>query len=396
MKISVVICEYNPFHNGHEYMLSQMRKNGSTHIAAVMSGNFTQRGDAAVFDKFTRAKAALHGGADLVIELPVEFACSYAERFAFGGVFAANALGCADELAFGSECGNISLLRTAAAAVNDENVLEELSMQLKKGITFAAARENAVQKIFGADISSLLRCPNDILGIEYLKALSLCGSNISPAVIRRTGAGHDSSISENGITSAKNIRQMIYSGDKSFVKYIPDYARKIYQTASDQPPQNGRMKKLENALLYRLRTMSKQEMAVLPEIAEGLENRLYNAARIYTDRESIINAVKSKRYTYARINRILTYTLLGFTAAELPEKPAYIRILGFNERGREILRAAKKNATLPIITRSSSLSEKDSGRKMFDVESLCDDIYAMSGENILPCGKNMTEKMITM
>ncbi len=398
MKTTAVICEYNPFHNGHEYMLKKLREEGSDHIAAIMSGSFTQRGEAAVFDKYSRTKAALAGGADIVIELPVSFACANAERFAFGGAYIAQALGVVDELAFGSETGDTQLLKTAADAVDDERVRAELSVQLAKGMTFAAARQKAVEEIFGAECSEILSQPNDILGIEYIRALKKLGSGISVRALRRTGASHDSEEASENIASAKAVRSLIYREDMGYERFIPEYAAQIFSQSENQPPPGGRMAKLEQALLYRLRTMTAEEISLLPEISEGLENRIYSSVKQGCTAEEIISSIKSKRYTRARIARILTYALLGFRKRELPEHPGYIRILGMNQRGRELLRMAGKSGSsgtkLPVVIRYSEAEKHSAAKRMFLQESECDDIYALSGKSPDICGRNFTTPLI--
>ena len=394
MKISCVICEYNPFHNGHKYMLGELRRRGTTHIAAIMSGNFTQRGEAAIFDKRIRARAALEGGADLVIELPVSFACAGAERFAYGGVYIAQALGCADELAFGSETGDIGIIEKAAAAVCSDEVNKLIPVFLSSGMTYAAAREKAVGQIFGSDISSVLHSPNDILGTEYIKALRHINSSMSPAAVKRIGAAHNSFEINGNIASASHIRSLIYGGDSDAAKFIPDFAADIYSGAEDRPPPGGRMKKLEDIIMYRLRTMTAQDIAALPEISEGLENRLYDAVHSSCTIEEIISATKSKRYTRSRIARIITYALLCFKKDRLFECPVYIRVLGMNSRGREILKCAGKKASLPIVMRYSDAAGDKTLKEMFDMESLCDDIYGLSGIYAAACGKNMTGRLV--
>ena len=362
MKTTAVICEYNPFHNGHEYMLKKLREEGSDHIAAIMSGSFTQRGEAAVFDKYSRTKAALAGGADIVIELPVSFACANAERFAFGGAYIAQALGVVDELAFGSETGDTKLLKTAADAVDDERVRAELSV------------------------------------IEYIRALKKLGSGISVRALRRTGASHDSEEASENIASAKAVRSLIYREDMGYERFIPEYAAQIFSQSENQPPPGGRMAKLEQALLYRLRTMTAEEISLLPEISEGLENRIYSSVKQGCTAEEIISSIKSKRYTRARIARILTYALLGFRKRELPEHPGYIRILGMNQRGRELLRMAGKSGSsgtkLPVVIRYSEAEKHSAAKRMFLQESECDDIYALSGKSPDICGRNFTTPLI--
>ena len=391
MKVTSVICEYNPFHNGHQYMLHQLRKQGTTHIAAVMSGNFTQRGEAAVFDKFARTRAALMGGADLVIELPVSFACANAERFAYGGVFAAQALGCVDELAFGSESGDTALLQQTAAAVEDASVLLRLREILKSGVSYAAAREQAVREVYGDALAQKLGSPNDILGIEYCRALCRLHSAIRPVAVRREGAAHDSAEAVSRFASASLIRSMLHEGrGEQAGAFIPPECT----VTTVQIPHGGRMKKLENILMYRLRTMTVQEMAELPEISEGLENRLYAAVRASETVEEVAAMTRSKRYPLARIRRILMYALLHIQKSALPPHPYYLRVLGMNQRGRELLKMAGKTATLPVIMRYADCLQNADTKSMFEQESFCDDIYALSGTKTLLCGANMTTPLV--
>lgn len=395
-KISSVICEYNPFHNGHEYMLRKMREGGATHIIACMSGNFTQRGEAAVFDKYTRAKAALSCGADLVIELPVSFACSWAERFALGGVSLIDSFGCVDEIAFGSECGDIKLLKTAACAISDDRMKTVLKKYLDTGMTFAAARQKSVEEIYGKELSVVLSSPNDILGIEYIKALQQIGSTIKPYTIMRTGTAHDSIETNGTITSAMHIREMNTAGE-NYTDYIPEKAARIYSQAKNLPPKQGRMAKLEAAILYKLRMMSKNELADVPEVGEGLENRIYEAVRKSTSLHELIFNIKSKRYTHARIRRIIMYAFLGIGKTNMQTLPQYIKILGFNDKGREILKFAGNTVKLPLVVRyADSYHLSDSAKAMYEIECRCDDIYALSGETADICGRNCTSPIIIL
>lgn len=394
MKISAIICEYNPFHNGHATMLKKMKDNGSTHIIAVMGGNFTQRAEPAIFDKYTRTKAALVSGVDLVIELPVSFACSGAERFAFGGVSIVNSLGCVNELSFGSECGNIEILKSAADAICSDEVSVFIKKYLSGGLTFAAARQRAVEKLYGVDIADVLSYPNNILAVEYIKALKKFESHITPNTISRIAAFHDSDITSDKIASASYIRKL-FEDKKNYYEFIPENVVKIYSSSENLPYHSGRMAALENMMLYRLRMMNKDEIEELPEIGEGLHNRFYNAVRIGTSISEIANYVKTKRYTMSRIRRCMMYALLGFKKTNLPKSPLYIRVLGFNDRGKDILRNMKETSKLPIIMKYSDVSKlSEQVKEMFDTESRCDDIFALSSEKKQPCGKNYVSNLI--
>lgn len=393
MKISAVICEFNPFHNGHEYLLSSVRAQGATHVAAIMSGNYTQRGEAAIIDKYTRTRTALTGGADIVIELPVSYAAAWAQRFAQGGAELADALGITDELAFGSECADAELLKKAAAAIDDETVSAEMKKYLSSGMTFAAARESAVSDVYGKETADILANPNDTLAVEYIRALKIAGSDIVPRAFRRMGAAHDSGTAYGNTASASLIRKMMISSE-NWQDFVPQYAVENYIECGI--PSDDRNQRLEAAMLYRLRMMSEKELAELPLVGEGLENRLYSAIRTECSVSGIISAVKTKRYTYARLRRILLYALLGLREEDLSPHVQYIRILGMNGRGRELLRLAQGRAKLPLITRAADAFALGDAASDFSLETRCDDIYALSGGSVMPCGRNCTEKLIVL
>ncbi len=393
-KISSVICEYNPFHNGHEYMLKKMRENGADYIVACMSGNFTQRGIPSIYDKYTRTRAALCGGVDLVVELPVTFSCAGAERFAYGGISVLNALGCIDEVVFGSECGNTDDIKRAAYAVEDKRVSAIIQRRLETGVTFAAARQSAVEEVYGKEISDILSGSNNILAVEYIKALNRTDSEITPLTLKRIGTEHDSDNTYKNYASAKYIRGVIEEGGNTDL-YIPEYASEIFSSAKNKPPLGGRMSRLEGAILYSLRMADKKMLSELPEVGEGLENRIYSAVRNGKSLEEIIGGIKSKRYTRSRICRIIMYAFLGITKADMPDVPQYIKILGFNRRGREILKIMKKTALLPVVMRYSDICGLGSDKQdIFRLESRCDDVFSLSGQNTDVCGRNYTEKIV--
>lgn len=397
MNISSVICEYNPFHNGHKLMLENMRKNGATHIIACMSGNFTQRGDFAIFDKWRRTETALLNGADLVIELPVSFACANAERFAFGGVYILNATGCTDTIFFGSECGDVSVLQKVCDAVTDNRISEHIAQFLSQGITFASAREKAVCSLYDKETSDILAQPNNILAVEYLKAIKKLNSKIVPSTVKRIGTNHDSKDTFNDIASASLIRKLIYENDDEYMKYIPENISKLIRKESSLLPDGTRIEHLESAVIYRLRTMTEQDFALLPDISEGLENRFISAVKNSVSYNEIVSSVKCKRYTHARIRRCIISAFLQITQNNCPTFPPYIRILGFNNRGRDILRIMRKTADLPIIMRYADVKNlSEDCKHTFDFESKCDDIYALSGKEIYKCGKNYTGNIVIL
>ncbi len=374
MRTASLICEYDPFHNGHKYMLDSIRKLGYDCIIACMSGNFTQRGEPAAFEKHTRAKAALACGADIVIELPVTYACAGAERFAFGGVTLLDSTGIVDSIFFGSECGDTGLLKRAAGAAEDDSVKNALGSYLSQGMTFALAREKAVCEIFGEDVSSVLREPNNILACEYIKALAAIRSGIVPQTVLRVGASHDGETPEGKFASASYIRSRISAG-QDFEEFVPEKALEIFSSA---PCSGKRLEDFEPAAVYRLRTMAKEDYSKLPDMSEGLENRFYKASRTSRSVKEFLEAAKCKRYTLSRIRRSVMHAVLMLTYDECLIPPQYIRLLGFSERGREVLHGMKKRSSLPIITRHADRAKlSGDGKKLFDIEERCDDIYSL-------------------
>ena len=391
MKIAAVIAEYNPFHLGHEYMLTTVRNMGYDGIIAVMSGNFVQRGDAAISDKRSRAKMAISCGADLVIELPLPYAVASAQKFAQGSVEIIKGCGIVDAIAFGSECGDVELIKTTADIIANE-IGDELKKQLDKGITFAAAREKAVASI-DKKTAAILKSPNDTLAVEYVTALG--NSEIKPIAIKRIGAAHDGDAID-GFASASQIRQMLLSGDiEGAAKYMPTAAAEILKEEIESGNAPVDLKRAENAVISHLRRLSVEDIRNLPDVSEGLENRILDAIRKGTSLDEIISRIKSKRYTMARIRRILLLAYLGVSKKDASVSVPYIRILAANQKGRQILKSMKKSATLPIITRTKEVNTLDKQAvNMFSLEGAAADLYWLMSPTNKPCGKDMTDPII--
>ncbi len=378
MKITGIVCEYNPFHNGHLHHINETRKNGATHIVAVMSGNFVQRGETAIADKFTRASWALKSGADLVIEIPSVYALSSAEFYAKGSVSIMNSLGCVDEISFGSECGNISLLSQAMKAVTDIS-MKDISEKMESGMTYPLALSSILNEKCDAQIANIASSPNNILAIEYLKALLLLDSSIKPFTVSRHGAGHDSMSAESEFASASYIRSCMLQKN-GFEKYAPDYVSEGYEkklldgNISD-------IKNLERIILYKLRTVSLSELRNIPDVGQGLEHRLKQFSHSQT-LEQLLENIKTKRYTMARLKRILLNMVIGITSDDLKILPPYARVLGMNERGREVL-SKSKGGKIPVSTSLSKLSETgDSAERFVYLEGIASDIYGLSQNKI--------------
>ena len=386
MNVCGIVCEYNPFHNGHKYHIRQTReKYGATHIVGVMSGNFTQRGDVAIADKYKRAETALKNGVDLVIELPVAFALSSAEQFAQSAVFLLNSLGCVNMLSFGSECGNIGQLKEAAGAVCFARESEELTNYMKNGMSYPAALQKAIEKFYTDDVIETLAAPNNTLAVEYIKALDELASPIKPVTVKRRSAGHDSEeTADPEIASASQLRRLLQAGE-DISAYAPDCDFSNIASLSN----------IEVSVLSRLRSMSKSEIEKTPNVLMGLENRIYKAARVSTNMNELLFLIKTKRYTLARIRRIVLSAYLGITKNDLKNNPSYVRILGMNGRGREILAAAE--CELPIDTSLAQLAKKsDAAMKQARLEERCDNQYALALNKRMVCGLDYTAKPIIL
>ena len=391
MKIAAVIAEYNPFHLGHEYMLTKVRNMGYDGIIAVMSGNFVQRGDAAISDKRSRAKMAISCGADLVIELPLPHAVASAQKFAAGAAEIIKGCGIVNAIAFGSECGDVELIKNTAEIIKN-GISNELKLQLDKGITFAAAREKAVASI-DKKAAAILKSPNDTLAVEYVTALG--NSEIEPIAIKRIGAAHDGDVID-GFASASQIRQMLVSGDiKGALKYMPTSAAEILKSEIESANAPVTFNRSENAIISYLRRLSVEDIKNLPDVSEGLENRIFDGIRKGTSLDDIIAKIKSKRYTMARIRRILLSAYLGISKDDALAPVSYIRILGANQKGRQILNKMKKSATIPIITRTKEVNTLDKQAvNMFSLEGTAADLYWLMSPTNKPCGKDMTDPIV--
>lgn len=391
MKITGIIAEYNPFHNGHAYQIAVAKAAGATHIVCVMSGNFTQRGDAAMMDKLARTRCALAAGADLVLELPVVYSLSSAPDFARGAVDTLLAAGCIDALHFGSECGSTEALKEAAAAIE---LLEAKHRMDPKTNTPAASRGIALAENGFAKEAALLESPNNLLGIEYLLMLRRRYSHILPETVRRTGAAHDSTHTAEGVCSASQLRRMLGSDPNAAETYWPAACADIFE----EQKKNGRapvtLKQLEIPLLSRLRMAEPPYLARIAGVSEGLENRLYEAIRAGSSFEEICAAVKTRRYPLSRIRRILLCAAIGITARDAALAPAYVRVLGQNEKGNEVLRVMRQTARLPVIVRASDFEKvSPEGKRLFKLENLAADLYTMAYSPMGACGSEYTRNI---
>ncbi len=338
MKIVGIICEYNPFHRGHEKQIQQIRRElgADCGIVCLMSGNYVQRGAPAIFDKSLRARAALACGADLVLELPTPYALSSAEGFAAGGVKILSDY--CDYLCFGTETGSKETLLTTAKALLSPEFPPALRRALEQGLSFPAARQAALEAM-GAD-ASLLKLSNDILAVEYCKAILQQGSSMIPLPIRREGNYHAQTPEEDN-PSATALRLLAESGE-DFSFYVPKQTVGIWKNAPMHTLQAG-----QRAMLYRLRSMTEADFEALPYGSEGLWRKFMHACREKATLEEILTATKSKRYTRSRLDRMAMCAYLGITREMLAAPVPYTRVLGFSQAGTAILKTARNYGSFP-------------------------------------------------
>ncbi len=392
MSTAGIVAEYNPFHNGHAHHIAATRKNGADAVVCVMSSWFVQRGETALMHPSARARMALLNGADLVISLPVPWACSTAQTFAMGAVGLIDATGCVDTLSFGSECADTELLRRAANAVEDDSVLDELKLNLLSGLSFATARQQAVE-VYDERIASVLSSPNDTLALEYIRALQQLRSDIVPLAVKREGTGHDSGDVNDGFASASLIRTRVKNGE-SFTDLMPETAAEILLSEIESGRAPADMKRLETAVLALLRSADPDKIASVPDISEGLENRIYSASRTAKSLEELYALAKTKRYSHARIRRAVTAFLLGLQKSDCVGIPPYIRVLGFNAIGREKLRNMRSTAKLPIVMRAADVKKLgERAQRISQIEERAADIFSLALPTPNPCGAEYTDEI---
>ena len=403
-KVLGIIAEYNPFHNGHLYHLETSKKlTDADYTVAIISGNFTQRGSTSIVDKWSKTKMALENGIDLVIELPVLYSISSAENFADGAIKILNSLGIVNYLSFGSETSDISVLSNIANILcsEPEEYKNLLSIELSKGLSFPKARENALLDYIKSNIlennksdfenyRKILSSPNNILGIEYLKALKKYNSSIKPMCISRFKAEYNSSNFSENIASATAIRELIKNKNFDAIKtVIPLESSSVLMDCINSGCIVPDLNCFEKEIIYTLRKMTIEEIASIPDVSEGLEFSIKKAANSCNNINEFLDIVKSKRYTITRLQRILLYALLGISKEDMQlskkvEKP-YIRVLGFNDNGKKLVsEIATKNPELKLITSVKKFVDSNSNKDLqiiFDKDVLATDVYSLAFEN---------------
>lgn len=391
-KVLGIIGEYNPFHNGHLYHLEQSKRmTGANYTVAIMSGNFTERGSTALINKWSRTEIALNNGIDLVIELPVLYATSSAEGFAEGAVKILNSLKVVDYISFGAETSNIDILQEIANILYAEpkNYKALLAQELNKGLSFPKSRENALMLYLNNEkYSNIISSPNNILGIEYIKALKKLKSNIKPISIARFEAGYNDTSYTGNIASATAIRNIVKNGGFDILKrLLPGSSFSILLNDIKMGYVIPDLSVFEKQIIYNLRKMSIAEIAELPDVSEGLEFAIKKSATSCNNLTDLLDNIKSKRYTLTRLQRILLYSLLNITKKDMALSKKinpYIRVLGFNERGKFLLsEISKANPKLEIITSVKQFVDNNTNRNLqilLDKDIWATNVYSLGYE----------------
>ncbi|QEK12013.1 nucleotidyltransferase [Crassaminicella thermophila] len=395
MKVLGLITEYNPFHNGHKYhLLKSVKQTNATHTIVVMSGNFLQRGEPALTDKWIRAEMAVKEGIDLVIELPVVYACNSAELFAYGSISLLNSLNIVDYICFGSEVGKIEELKLISKVLATEpssykNYLKEF---LSEGISFPRAREKALSKYFSdTNLDSILKSPNNILGIEYIKSLIKLNSSIKPYTIKRIKADYHSADIKNNICSATAIRTYLSQENyhiNNLTKVMPLNSFQTLKNSLKEGFSPVFYNDFDKLILYNLRTISKSTLMKIMDVNEGLENRIKEASVKAINLQNLLDLSKTKRYTRTRLQRIFIHALLGITKDHIYKfnqygGSQYARILAFSSKGTKLLKKLKKSSNIPILTNINKQNLSNNiAQQMLFFDILATNVYSLGYPNI--------------
>ena len=384
MSVIGIVCEFNPFHNGHKYLIDSVKKDGDT-LVCVMSGNFVQRGGPAIFPKDIRVKSALYNGADIVLELPFVYATAGAETFCKNAVRILSSFGC-DTIAFGSECADTDRLKKIAEITALPEFDKKVKVYLENGVSYPVAREKAIGDFYER---SCVSSPNDILAVEYIKAINSSGYKITPVTVKREGAGYNSLEEKERFVSATLLRNMLCE-NRDISEFIPENTAELYSLSA----KGGRIldrEKYETALSALLRSKKDEINSDCAYMSEGLENRIVSAVSAETTLDAIYGAAKTKRYTHSRIRRATLAGAFGITKEILSVEAPYIRLLGFKVGSSDILGKLAKNAPLPFVASYSDIAELNSraADAVFKKECLSSDIYSLALVKTESCGCEM-------
>lgn len=387
-----IIIEHNPFHNGHQWHLEKAKEmSGCPFVIGVMSGNFMQRGEPAIFDKWARAEMAVRGGVDLLIELPTVFAVRSAQYFATGGVRLLNSLGVVSHLCFGAEHADLDILKKIATAAEDTAINSLLHTYLKSGNTYAAALGQALEKLYHIS-PDIIKSPNNILGIEYLRALERFAPNLIPLPVTRQQSQYNNTILTAPFASATAIRQTLLntmSVSEELTCTIPSTTTNVIRNLLKDQRGPVTFSDFSNIVLAQLRRTNLERLEELPNVSEGLHYKIRECALQAGNLEQLLSLLKSKRYPYTRLQRIIIHALLGTTQKQLinfdEEGPLYARVLAFNQQGRRLLKQINQQSNIPIITKTTHFltsKERDNPnltplQNMLSIDTTASDIYVL-------------------
>lgn len=407
-KVLGIIAEYNPFHNGHLLHLEKSKKIcDAQYSVCVMSGNFVQRGNTSIVNKWIRAEMALKSGVDLVLELPTVYSISSAENFAEGAIKLLNSLKIVDTISFGSENSDINVLNRISSVLHEEpkQYLEFLNSESKKGLSFPKARENAILLYLNdKKYLNILNQPNNTLAIEYLKALKKYKSHISPISVKREKVFYNSNCIVDEYASATAIRNMIINEQFNDIrKVVPASSYNLLMNEIEEGHLVIDIFKFEKEILYAIRRLSADDIKNFPEVTEGLENAIKNASNSCNNLSELINMIKSKRYTHTRIQRILLYILLNITKKDMylsRKNIPYARILGYSPQGKELISEIyKANPKITLITSVKNFLDSSNNKTykyMLNKDILATNIYTLAYKNNSTANLDYTKKIVTL
>ncbi len=390
--IAGIVCEYNPFHKGHLYQLEKTKQAGADSIVCVMSGNYVQRGECAIFDKWARAKTAVLCGADVVIDLPVAWAVSSAENFARGSVSLLKEFGI-NVLSFGSEYDSKDMLLLAFESVNDERVISLTKKYMSEGLSYPSALFKGVSEIYGEKAADVVSSPNSTLAVEYLKQLAR-HKEIDFLPVKRVGAAHDSQLSEGKYLSASKIRQTVTEGEM-LTAALPEKSVAAFSAELEKDFAPCLLTNNERGILSVLREMSPGQLEEYVSDSNGLAKRIYDAVRSSNSLAELYEKIKVKNYTLSRIRREVLSAYLKIPKQTALENPPYIKILAVSEKGLSLLSQAKKNSAIPIVTRHSELQNlSQKAMEIYDLQCSSTDKFALFSPEVRECGLEQKSSLI--
>ena len=387
-----VIVEYNPFHNGHKWHIDAAKKrSGCPFVIGVMSGNFVQRGEPAMFDKWKRAEMAIRGGVDLIIELPTVFAVRSAQYFAAGGIRLLHSLGIVSHVCFGAEHADLKLLNKIATAANDVNIMNQMHINLQLGNTYASALGQSLEKQYNI-AGNIISSSNNILAVEYLRAIKKFSPILQPIAVTRQQSKYNDTTITSSFASATAIRQAIIDHmtiTDEIKMSVPGTTSEILYDLLSQKRGPVTLSNFSSIILAQLRITSSKQLEKLPSVSEGLHYKIRDSSLLAANIEHLLALLKSKRYTYTRLQRILIHALLGTTQDQLAsfdkKGPLYARILAFNQNGRLLLKKMNQTNAIPLITKTThylSSKQRDTDtltplQQMLSADTLASDIYSL-------------------